>query len=90
MRLDRVSVRVHGDIDVRGFYGVDESVRPGFGDVRVEVRVEGPESEEAYQALHAEVDRHCPVLDIFQNPVPVAVDVRIARTQGTQEEARVA
>ena len=83
-------MRVHGDIDVRGFYGVDESVRPGFGDVRVEVRVEGPESEEAYQALHAEVDRHCPVLDIFQNPVAVAVDVRIARTQGTQEEARVA
>ena len=39
--------------------------------VRVEVSVTGPESSERYAELAAAVDQHCPVLDLFQNPVPV-------------------
>ena len=31
----------------------------------------GPESPERYQQLAAAVDEHCPVLDLFRNPVPV-------------------
>jgi putative redox protein len=50
---------------------VDASVRPGFTAVRVEVSVTGPESAERYAELAAAVDQHCPVLDLFQNPVPV-------------------
>ena len=34
--------------------------------------VAGPESEERYAELAATVDEHCPVLDLFQNPVPVS------------------
>jgi uncharacterized OsmC-like protein len=69
--FDTLSVRVEGDLDVRGFFGFDDSVRPGFSAVRVEVTVAGPESPERYQDLAAAVDRHCPVLDLFANPVPV-------------------
>jgi putative redox protein len=39
--------------------------------VRVEVTVAGPESAERYAELAAAVDEHCPVLDLFKNPVPV-------------------
>jgi len=69
--FDTLSVRVEGDLDIRGFFGFDDSVRPGFSAVRVEVTVTGPESPERYQELAAAVDRHCPVLDLFANPVPV-------------------
>jgi uncharacterized OsmC-like protein len=69
--FDTLSVRVEGDLDVRGFFGFDDGVRPGFSAVRVEVTVTGPESPERYQDLAAAVDRHCPVLDLFANPVPV-------------------
>ena len=55
-----------------GFYGVDDGVRAGLSAVRVEVTVAGPESEERYAELAAAVDEHCPVLDLFQNPVPVS------------------
>jgi putative redox protein len=65
------SVRVAGDLDLRGFFGVDDSVRPGFTAVQVEVTVTGPETEERYAELAAAVDEHCPVLDLFKNPVPV-------------------
>ncbi len=84
VQLDKVTVEVDGDLDLRGFFGVEESVRPGFGDVRVRVRLEGPESVVVYRALHADVDRHCPVLDIFKNPVPVAVEVEIGRGTGRE------
>ena len=69
--VDSVSVRVEGDLDLRGFFGVDDTIRPGFTGVRIEVSVKGPESAERYQELATAVDKHCPVLDLFQNPVPV-------------------
>ena len=46
-------------------------MRPGFSAVRIEVTVTGPESPERYEELAAVVDQHCPVLDLFANPVPV-------------------
>lgn len=69
--FDTLTVRVEGDLDIRGFLGFDDTVRPGFSAVRLEVSVTGPESPGRYQELAAAVDEHCPVLDLFQNPVPV-------------------
>jgi uncharacterized OsmC-like protein len=71
IELDSLTVRVAGDLDLRGFFGVDDSVRPGFTAVQVEVTVTGPETEGRYAELAAAVDDHCPVLDLFKNPVPV-------------------
>jgi len=76
--LDSVTVRVEGDLDLRGFFGVDDAVRAGFTAIRVEVTVAGPESEERYAELAAAVDAHCPVLDLFQNPVPVSRALQLA------------
>jgi uncharacterized OsmC-like protein len=71
IELDSLTVRVEGDLDLRGFFGTDDSIRPGFTAVRVEVAVTGPETEARYAELAAAVDEHCPVLDLFKNPVPV-------------------
>jgi uncharacterized OsmC-like protein len=72
IELDSLTVRVEGDLDIRGFFGVDDRVRPGLSAVRVEVSVAGPETADRYAELAAAVDEHCPVLDLFQNPVPVS------------------
>lgn len=71
VKLDRVEVEIEGDIDLRGFLGVDDQVRPGFNAVRMRVRLTGPESAARYKELAAAVDAHCPVLDVFRNSVPV-------------------
>ena len=73
--FDSLAVRVEGDLDIRGFFGFDDTVRPGFTAVRVHVTVNGPESAERYQQLADAVDEHCPVLDLFRNPVPVTRSV---------------
>ncbi|AEA24719.1 OsmC family protein [Pseudonocardia dioxanivorans CB1190] len=70
--LDDVRVRTEGDLDVRGFFGLDEAVRPGFGEVRLAVELRGPAPAEDYARLQETVDAHCPVLDLFRNTTPVA------------------
>ncbi|SHK84354.1 Uncharacterized OsmC-related protein [Pseudonocardia thermophila] len=76
--LDDITIDVEGDLDVRGFFGADDSVRPGFGEVRVVVTLSGPAGEERYRELAATVDAHCPVLDLFRNPTPVTTTLRVA------------
>lgn len=71
--LDGVSVRLEGDIDLRGFFGVSPNVRSGFTAIRGEVNLEGPATEAQYAKLKAVVDAHCPVLDIIANPTPVTI-----------------
>ncbi|GAA3888496.1 OsmC family protein [Leifsonia kafniensis] len=73
IRVDSISAEAEGDLDVRGLFAIDETVRPGFSAVRLTVRVTGPESDDRYAELHAAVDAHCPVLDLFANPTPVTV-----------------
>lgn len=80
LRLDHVSVKIEGDLDVRGFFGIDDAVRPGFGAVRVGVTLVGPESEDDYRRLADAVDEHCPVLDLFRNPTPVERQVDLVAT----------
>lgn len=69
--LESVNVEADGDIDLRGFFGVDDTVRPGYSAVRLRVKLDGPESPERYQELADAVDGHCPVLDFTGTAVPV-------------------
>jgi len=75
IRADDISIAAEGDLDARKLFGIEESVRPGFGAVRLDIRISGPETEERYQELRAAVDEHCPVLDLFANATPVSVSV---------------
>jgi uncharacterized OsmC-like protein len=69
--LDDLEVTAEGDLDLRGFLGIDEAIRPGFIDVRLTITPRGPEPLERYVELAEAVDRHCPVLDLFTNLTPV-------------------
>ncbi len=73
--LKEVRVEIEGDIDLRGFFAVDESVRPGYGAIRGTVHLVSDASAEDIAKLREIVNSHCPVLDIMSNPVPVALEV---------------
>ncbi|HEY8591053.1 MAG TPA: OsmC family protein [Naasia sp.] len=78
IQVDEISVEAEGDLDVRRLFGVDETVRPGFGDIRLAVSITGPEELGRYEELKDAVDAHCPVLDLFANPTPVSTTIRKA------------
>ncbi|MEM7468052.1 MAG: OsmC family protein [Pseudomonadota bacterium] len=69
--LTKIAARVEGDIDFRGFFGVDDSVRAGYQRVRIVLDIESTASEEQLAQLKQAVDAHCPVLDMLENNVPV-------------------
>lgn len=73
--VDDIRIDAEGDLDARRLFGIEESVRAGFGAVRLHVVIDGPESEDRYQDLRNAVDAHCPVLDLFANATPVSVTI---------------
>ncbi|OBK31399.1 osmotically inducible protein OsmC [Mycobacterium asiaticum] len=75
--VDEITARAEGDLDVRGFFALDDDVRAGFQEVRVVVTVTGPETLERYRELQDAVDAHCPVLDLTRNPTPVHTSLEI-------------
>ncbi len=83
--LERVSVCLEGEIDLRGFFAVDDTVRPGYEGIHGTVELESSASEEDLHMLREAVNAHCPVLDILANPVPVTLDLTINRTARAAE-----
>ena len=75
IQVDDVDVTAEGDLDARRLFGIDETVRAGFGAVRLNITISGPETAERYDELRQAVDAHCPVLDLFQNATPVTTVV---------------
>ncbi|MDA1089559.1 MAG: OsmC family protein [Proteobacteria bacterium] len=70
-----IEVEVLGNVDLRGFFAVDDDVRPGYMDITANVRIESTASDEDIARLKAAVDAHCPVLDIVSNKTPVKINV---------------
>lgn len=64
---------IQGELDLHGFLGLSDDVRPGYQDVRVTYRVDCDASDEKVDELCSYVQRTSPVLDIFRNPVRVSV-----------------
>jgi len=77
IQVNDVQITADGQLDVRGLFGIDPSIRPGFSSVDLKVQIAGPESAERYEELRQAVDAHCPVLDLFSNPVPVTTSVQL-------------
>ena len=74
--LDSVAVSLEGDIDLRGFFGVDETVRAGFAAIRGTVTLESSAPAADLDRLKAHVDARCPVLDLLSNATPIALELR--------------
>lgn len=74
--LDGISIEVTGDIDLCGFFSVDDEARPGYTGITADVIVDSPASDEDIQRLKEAVESHCPVLDIIGNATPVIVTIR--------------
>jgi uncharacterized OsmC-like protein len=69
--VDALEVEMEADIDLRGLFGHDKTVRSGFSDIRYTVTVQSPASEEQLRKCKETIDRKSPVADTIANPVNV-------------------
>lgn len=75
IEIRQLSFDVEGELDLRGFLGLDGTVRPGFKSINLKWRVDADASREQLEELCEHVQRTSPVLDLLRNPVPVSVDL---------------
>ena len=64
---------LEGDLDLHGFLGLSDDVRPGYQAIRLAYRVDCDASPETVNELCQYVQRTSPVLDMLRNPVDVRV-----------------
>jgi uncharacterized OsmC-like protein len=72
--LEGLECTIEGDVDLQGFLGLDESVRPGFQQIRVAFAASGDFDDDQLAEL-ARLTSYSPVRDTVSNPVPVTIDV---------------
>lgn len=69
IELDHLEIRTEGEIDLRGFLGVDPSVKPGYEELRYTVHIKGNATPEQFEQVHRTVMATSPNFFNLSNPV---------------------
>jgi len=71
MDIQSIESSLEGDIDLKGFLGIDRKVRNGYREIRVKLKVKGdPTAEQVEQIV-----QNSPVFDSIRNPVAIRIEV---------------
>jgi uncharacterized OsmC-like protein len=74
--LEGVDIEVEGDLDLRGFLGLDPNVPAGYSEVRAKVNLRAPGvSPEQLKELHDAVVATSPVGNIISAPIKLKTDL---------------
>jgi len=73
--LEAVEIETSGQLDLRGFLGLDPAVRPGYDTIRYVARLKGRGTPEQFEAVHQMVTRTSP--NYFNVVRPVSIDGRL-------------
>jgi uncharacterized OsmC-like protein len=55
IRLEKVEMETEGELDLRGFLGIDKNVIPGYSELKYKVRLKGNGTREQYEEIHKAV-----------------------------------
>ena len=70
----QLSTEIQGDVDAQGVLGLEESVNPGFEQIRVHMNVKADCPDEELEKLIHYAKEHSPVYNTICRPVPVVVE----------------
>jgi uncharacterized OsmC-like protein len=71
IHLESVESTLEGDLDLQGFLGLSDQVRPGYKEIRVQFAIKSDAPAEELK----ELTKLSPVYDIVSNPVPVSIAI---------------
>jgi uncharacterized OsmC-like protein len=75
IRLDSVEIETDGELDLRGFLGIDPSVKPGYDALRYTVRIKGDDTPEQFAEIHEAVQATSPNHFNLSRPVRLEAEL---------------
>ena len=69
IKIDTLRIETTGDIDLRGFLGIDPSVKNGYDTIKFTVFITGDATAEQFQKIHEKVKASSPNLFNLANPI---------------------
>jgi len=69
IELEELKIETEGDIDLRGFLGLDQNVKPGYDEISYTVHVKGRGTPEQFQKVHETVCATSPNRFNVANPI---------------------
>ena len=77
IRLDSLEIKTRGELDLRGFLGLDDQVPPGYESIDCEVLIKGDGTPEQFEEIHQAVVRTSPNYFNISRPVKVNATLRV-------------
>jgi uncharacterized OsmC-like protein len=75
--LEKVEIETSGELDLRGFLGIDPTIRPGYESLRYVVHIKGNGSAEQFQEIHRNVIKTSPNYFNVSQPVRLNGELRV-------------
>lgn len=75
IELKSVEIDTHGELDLRGFLGLDDTIPPGYRQIDYTVRICGPGTPEQFEAIHQAVMKTSP--NFFNLNQPIRMNGRL-------------
>lgn len=79
IRLDSIEIETHGELDLRGFLGIDPDVRPGYDKVHYTVRIKGDGTDADFREIHETVLKTSPNYFNVTRPIEVEATLEVGR-----------
>ncbi len=73
--LEKLEIETEGELDLRGFLGIDDTVKAGYDSIQYTVRIKGDGTPEQFQEIHDTVIKTSP--NRFNLASPIRLDGRL-------------
>ena len=71
INLESLEIRTRGELDLRGFLGLSDTVPPGYEEIEYQVRIKGDGSREQFEEIHQTVLKTSPNYFNISRPIRV-------------------
>lgn len=79
IKLDKVEIHTKGMLDLRGFLGIDKSVKPGYDEIEYSVHIKGDGTPEQFEDVHRTVIETSPNRWNIANPIRLKSSLMVER-----------
>jgi uncharacterized OsmC-like protein len=75
IKLEEVEMEAEGELDLRGFLGIDENIIPGYRELNYKVRLKGDGTREQYEEVHKAVVTTSPNYYNITNAIKLSTEL---------------